>query len=219
MQVKARTNQQWVEELSGSGPAQVAALEDLREYLLRAAHASFQRFPGYVGEMDSQSRDHLAEDCAQEALMAILAKLPQFRGESRFTTWAYKFGVNIAMTAARRVRWKDVSLDGLLEDDGPASELALETTPGQDPERQTRANEAWAVVRQVIESDLTERQRTALKGVVIHEVPLDEVARYLGTDRNGVYKLIHDARRKLKGKLLERGFAPQEILSTFSAGG
>lgn len=216
--MKPRTNQQWVEELSSVGLVQTAALEDLRGYLLRAAHLSFNRFPGYVGGMDPLARDQLAEDCAQEALMTILAHLSQFRGESRFTTWAYKFGVNIAMTAARRVRWKDISLDRLLEDDGPASWLS-ETSPALDPERQAQANEAWAVVRQVIESDLTERQRTALKGVVIHEVPLDEVARFLGTDRNGAYKLIHDARRKLKGKLLERGFTAQEILATFSAEG
>lgn len=217
--MKSRTNRQWVEDLSGAGPAQVAAIEDLWAYLVKAAHASFRRFPGYVGGMDSQSRDQLAEDCAQEALVAILAQLPQFRGDSRFTTWAYKFGVNIAMTAARRERWKGASLEELLEDDEPISWLLHEPTRGQDPERQALASEALAVVRQVIEHDLTERQRTALKGVVIQEAPLDEVARLLGTNRNGAYKLIHDARRKLKAKLLERGFASEEILTVSAAEG
>ena len=217
--MKVRTNDEWVRELSEAGKSQSAALEDLRNYLLKAAHASFQRFPGYVAGMDAVARDQLAEDCTQEALMAILSQLHLFRGESRFVTWAYKFGVNKAMTAARRVRWKDVSLETLLDDEGPTAWMGRETAPSANPERQAQANEAWAVVRDVIDQELTERQRAALRGVVIHEVPLDEVAETLGTNRNGTYKLLHDARRKLKGRLLERGFTPEEILSVFSAGG
>lgn len=214
-----RSNDEWVQDLSGTGAAQAVALEDLRTYLLKAAHISFQRFPGYLAGMDEEARAHLAEDCAQEALLSILSQLHQFRGESRFTTWAYNFAVNKAMTAVRRVRWKDVSLETLMDDEAPASAFSRETTPGANPEQQAQASEAWAVVQQVIDHELTERQRAALRGVVIQEIPLDEVAQALGTNRNGAYKLLHDARRKLKSKLLERGFTPAEILAAFAATG
>ena len=146
-----------------------------------------------------------------------LTQLPQFRGESRFTTWAYNFAVNKAMTAVRRVRWKDVSLETLMDDEAPATMFSRETAPGANPEQQAQASEAWAVVQQVIDHELTERQRTALRGVVIQDIPLDEVAQALGTNRNGAYKLLHDARKKLKAKLLERGFTSTEILATFAA--
>ncbi len=212
-----RSNDEWVQDLSGTGAAQAVALEDLRTYLLKVAHISFQRFPGYLAGMDEEARAHLAEDCAQEALLSILSQLHQFRGESRFTTWAYNFAVNKAMTAVRRVRWKDVSLEALMDDEAPASAFSREAAPGANPEQQAQANEAWAVVQQVIEHELTERQRAALRGVVIQDIPLDEVAQALGANRNGAYKLLHDARRKLKAKLLERGFTPTEILATFAA--
>lgn len=212
-----RSNDEWVQDLSGTGAAQAVALEDLRTYLLKAAHISFQRFPGYLAGMDEEARAHLAEDCAQEALLSILSQLHQFRGESRFTTWAYNFAVNKAMTAVRRVRWKDVSLEALMDDEAPASAFSREAAPGANPEQQAQANEAWVVVQQVIEHELTERQRAALRGVVIQDIPLDEVAQALGANRNGAYKLLHDARRKLKAKLLERGFTPTEILATFAA--
>lgn len=212
-----RSNDEWVQDLSATGAIQAAALEDLRIYLRKAVHIAFQRFPGYLAGMDDEARAHLAEDCTQEALLAVLSQLHQFRGESRFTTWAYNFAVNKAMTAVRRVRWKDVSLEALMDDDAPATALGRETAPGANPEQQAQASEAWAVVHQVIEHELTERQRAALRGVVIQDIPLDEVAQTLGTNRNGAYKLLHDARRKLKGKLLERGFAPAEILATFAA--
>ena len=140
--MRARSNDEWMRELAATGPTQAAALEDLRGYLLKAVHASFQRFPGYLAGMDSEAREQLAADCTQEALLSVLDQLPHFRGESRFTTWVYNFAVNKAMTAARRVRWQDVSLETLMEDEGAASMLGREVAPGANPEQQTQTSEA-----------------------------------------------------------------------------
>jgi RNA polymerase sigma-70 factor (ECF subfamily) len=158
----------------------------------------------------------VAEDCAQEALVAILGHLDEFRGDSRFTTWAYKFAVNIALVAARREGWKRVSLDALLQSDAVAS---IDAALGSDPDRSAQRTEAWAAVREVIEGGLTERQRQALTAVVLQDVPLDELVRHWGSNRNAVYKLLHDARRKVKAHLQARGLDPDEILGLFATRG
>src|SRR5512141_474408 len=109
--VKTRSNQEWQQELMDSGSVQEVAISDLRELLLRAALYFFSRnlgdFQG-LGRVETLQR---AEDCAQDALIAVLEHLSDFRGDSKFTTWAYKFAINISMMAARRERWKGVSLD------------------------------------------------------------------------------------------------------------
>src|SRR5512138_1796168 len=110
-----RTNQQWLHDLTSGSEAQEKAINDLRNILLRAALYSFQRT---LSDLASLSRAEIlqrAEDCAQDALIAILNHLSEFRGDSKFTTWAYKFAINMALTAARRERWKGVSLDELTE--------------------------------------------------------------------------------------------------------
>jgi RNA polymerase sigma-70 factor (ECF subfamily) len=159
----------------------------------------------------------IAEDCAQEALVAILARLDEFRGDSRFTTWAYGFAVNIALVAARREGWKRASLDALLQTDDPVGSLEAELDA--HPDRAAEQKEAWRAIRAVLDGELTERQRQALVAVVLQEVPLDEVVRHWGSNRNAVYKLLHDARRKLKARLEARGLHPREVLRLFEAPG
>lgn len=215
--VRARTNSEWMRELSAGGAEQAPALGDLRAYLVRAARYALRRSQGRLAHVSPFDLDQLAEDCAQDALLAILEHLKEFRGDSRFTTWAYKFAINMALVAARRAAWKHVSLDALLEQAGRPTWLpAVEALPG-DPERTARRAEAWAVVQEVIDHDLSERQRQALKAVVADEVPLDELVRHWESTRNAIYKLLHDARRKLKTGLEARGFAPREVLELFSA--
>ncbi len=214
--VRARTNSEWVRELSASGEEQAAALGNLRAYLVRAARYALHRSRGRLAHVSAFDLDQLAEDCAQNALLAILEHLKEFRGDSRFTTWAYKFAINIALVAARREAWKPVSLDALLEQAGrPTWFPEAEALPG-DPEQTARRAEAWAVIQEVIDHDLSERQRQALKAVVADEVPLDELVRHWGSTRNAIYKLLHDARRKLKARLEARSFAPREVLDLFS---
>jgi RNA polymerase sigma-70 factor (ECF subfamily) len=214
-----RTNDEWTRALRGDGDAQAAALHELRAILVRAARFTLQRRLGRVGSPGSFDVDQLAEDCAQNALVAILDRLADFRGDSRFTTWAYKFAINMALVASRRESWKRVSLDALLEQAGPSTWRLDAHALAGDPEQAARRAEAWKVIEEVIETELSERQRQALKAVVIDDVPLDELVRHWGSSRNAVYKLLHDARWKLKTRLEARGFAPREILGMFGGAG
>jgi RNA polymerase sigma-70 factor, ECF subfamily len=214
-----RTNEEWLGDLREEGVEQEQAIADLQNILLRAVLYIFNR---NLGEFSALNRDDilkLAEDCAQEALIAIMNHLSDFRGDSKFTTWAYKFAVNIALTTARRERWKDVSLDQLSSsEDGPLFEWAVGEKPrGPTLDQSAMQNEVGEVIREVIERDLTEKQRRVLIMMVFNEVPMDEVVRILGTNRNAVYKLLHDARRKLKSSLQARGFEMGEMLNLFSS--
>ena len=207
-----RTNDEWIQALRGDGEAQAGALRELRGILVRAARFALQRRLGRGGALDV---DQLAEDCAQNALMAILDRLEDFRGDSRFTTWAYKFAINMALVASRREAWKPVSLDALLEQAGPSTWRLDTHALSANPDQAARQAEAWTVIKDVIERELSERQRQALKAIVVDEVPLDELVRHWGSSRNAVYKLLHDARWKLRTRLEARGFAPREVLGMF----
>ena len=217
--MKPRTNAEWLSELESSGEKQAAAIADLRDYLLRAALYSLSRSHGDLAHLAPAEIAQLAEDCAQDALLAILKHLREFRGDSKFTTWAYKFAVNIALVAARREGWKRVSLDQLLDSPDLPEWPIRDERMAIDPDRTALQSEVWAAMRQAIDRDLTERQRQVLKAMVFDDVPMDEVVRHLGSNRNAIYKLLHDARRKLKAHLEARGFDVEEILDLFGAKG
>ena len=214
----SRTNAEWLSALKASGAEQADAITDLRGYVLRAALYSLRRSRGSLHSLASTEINQLAEDCAQEAVLAILRHLDEFRGESRFTTWAYAFAVNTALVAARRERWKRVSLDTVLDSPRLEEWTAGERRPPVDPQYVTLQKEVLAVIREAIDLQLTDRQRQALKAVVLEGVPLDELVRRWGSNRNAVYKLLHDARRKLKAHLAERGFDLRGALDLFGDG-
>lgn len=216
--MRARSNDEWLHELGASGADQAAAIEELRSYLVRAALYSLNQNAQGLTQLTPKAIAQLAEDCAQDALLAILKQLPEFRGDSRFTTWAYRFAVNIALGAARRESWKQVSLDYLFDEPDSPQWPTWDERPELDPDRVALRAEVWTVMRDVIARDLTDRQWQALKAIVFDEVPMDEVVRHLGSNRNAVYKLLHDTRRKLKERLEARGFDVQDILDLFSAG-
>ena len=214
-----RTNDEWLHDLSASGLTQEAAITDLRDHLLRAAMYFFSR---NRDDLVGLSRDEIlqrAEDCAQDALIAVMNHLPDFRGDSQFTTWAYKFAINTALVAARRERWKEVSLDDLSQvGESTYLDWALrDQSATSAPDRTAMQNEVRELIREVIEHKLTENQRQVLILMVFQNVPLDEVARYMGSNRNAIYKMLHDARRKLKSSLSARGFEVAEILTSFGA--
>jgi len=216
--MKRRSNAEWLAVLEAGGSDQAAALADLRTYLLRAALFTLQRSRHYVGHLGPSALGPLAEDCAQESMTAVLQRLADFRGESHFTTWAYTFAVNIALVAARRERLAPLPLDRILDgSESPASTIA-DRADSPDPERRTLQMEAAAVIREGVEQHLTDRQRQLLRAVVFEQIPLDEVVRHWGTNRNALYKLLHDARRKLKGYLVARGFDVKEMLDLFVPG-
>ena len=216
---QTRSNEEWLHDLNETGEAQEQALADLQNILLRASLYLFNRNASDLTGLASDDVLKLAEDCAQEALIAILNHLSDFRGDSKFTTWAYKFAVNIGLTTARHVRWKDVSLDQLSSDEeGAFSEWILrDTASAHTPDQLALQGEVRQVIWDVIEQDLTDKQRRILLLMVFHEVPMDEVVQQLGTNRNAIYKSLHDARRKLKRGLQARGFEVGEMLSLFGA--
>jgi RNA polymerase sigma-70 factor (ECF subfamily) len=218
---KFRTNEEWLYELSTNGEMQEAAIADLRDLLLRAALYFFSRNLSDFRGMQRGEILQRAEDCAQEALIALLNHLPDFRGDSKFTTWAYKFAINMALMTARRERWKGTSLDqASFSHDGVRFEwLTHDGSPGQTPDRSAQQEEISMIIQEVIEHDLTEKQRQVLLLMVFHEVPMDVVVQRLGTNRNAIYKLLHDARRKLKNELHARGFEVAEALALFSEAG
>jgi RNA polymerase sigma-70 factor (ECF subfamily) len=148
--------------------------------------------------------------------MAVMDHLGDFRGDSKFTTWAYKFAINMAMMAARRERWKEISLDELASDESHFFEWILQDrSDGSAPEQSAMQAEIQKLIREIVEVDLTENQRRVLVMMVFNEVPMDEVVRHLNTNRNAVYKMLHDARRKIKSGLQSRGFEIGETLAWF----
>lgn len=213
----ARTNEQWLHDLNANGEKQEAAITDLRDLLLRATLYFFNRNLGDFGEMTRDKILQCAEDCAQDALIAVLNHLSDFRGDSKFTTWAYKFAINTALMTARRESWKGKSLDDLssldhkrlLDSNGDRSSWLT-------PDQSALQDEIRHIFREVIEQDLTEKQRQVLIMMVFNEVPMDEVVQRLSTNRNAIYKMLHDARRRLKSSLLARGFEVEEVLALFS---
>jgi RNA polymerase sigma-70 factor (ECF subfamily) len=214
-----RSNADWIAALQSTGIDQATALTDLRTYLRRAALFTLRRARHHVGHLGPGALEALAEDCAQEALTAILQHLQDFRGKSRFTTWAYAFAVNIALIAARRERWATVSLDRILDDGVPMSMTHSDNTNDPDPERRALQAEVAAVVHEGIDAHLTPRQQRVLRALVVEQIPLDEIVRHWGSNRNAIYKLVHDARLKLKRHLVSRGFDLDEIFAAFSGTG
>jgi RNA polymerase sigma-70 factor (ECF subfamily) len=216
---KTRTNEEWLRDLNADGDMREAAIVDLRDLLLRATLYFFHR---NLSDFQGRNRDEIlqrAEDGAQEALIAVMNHLSDFRGDSKFTTWAYKFAINIALMTSRRERWKNISLDQFSqEEENPLHERMLQDeSAGSAPDQSALQGEVGNILREVIEHDLTDKQRQILIMMVFHEVPMDEVVRKFGTNRNAIYKMLHDARRKLKSSLQARGFEVGETLALFGA--
>lgn len=203
-----RTNQEWLRDLSD--PVSADALEDLRAILLRGLRASLYT------RIDSDL-EAVTEDFAQEALLKILKNLHTFRGESRFTTWAQKIAIHVAFTELRRRRWKDISLQDIVETpEGEEYTPAILTDPNSTPEKDATLTNIMDILAELIETELTDKQRTAMLAIIEGNMPLAEVARRLGTNRNALYKLIHDARKRLQARLEDKaGLSAQEILALF----
>ncbi|MER3458368.1 MAG: hypothetical protein C4309_06835 [Chloroflexota bacterium] len=179
-----RTNADWLSDLRSTGPAQAQALQALWDYLVGAAVAYLKRRRSEWAGLEDAELRQLAEDLAQEALLDILSKLDTFRGESRFTTWAYKFVINVAAEELRRQRWRTISLEARppSEDLPPLAE-ALADAQASDPETALEREQVWETLRRIIAEDLTERQRVVLIRLTIQDAPVEEVARELETPR------------------------------------
>jgi RNA polymerase sigma-70 factor (ECF subfamily) len=179
-------SQAWVSGLAGTGPGRDAAVARLHALLFRAARFELRRRGAHADLED------LATQAADDALVAILAKLGTYRGQSRFTTWAYKFALLEAGVKARRRAWQDreVPLDDLtLHDSGPTAQQTVEDA------------ELLAAVRDAMRTILTDHQRQVFTALALNGVPIDVLAERLGSTRGALYKTLHDARRKLRAAI------------------
>jgi RNA polymerase sigma-70 factor (ECF subfamily) len=201
-----RTNDEWLADLRG--PGRDRALDDLRTFLVRGLRYAMADRPS-VTEAD-------LEDFVQDALVRTLAALDSFRGESRFTTWAQKIAIRVAFAELRRRRWADVSLHDLVSryEETDLTPAVL-TDPAASPEQRTTQQMLLEMVQRLIAEELTERQRQALTAAVIAGMPLDELARRMGTNCNALYKLIHDARQRLKARMMEEALSVEDVLAAF----
>jgi RNA polymerase sigma-70 factor (ECF subfamily) len=191
------------------------ALADLRDYLLRAVFLYLDRHRQDLIELDRRELEHLAEDFSQEALLQILDKLDTFRGESKFTTWAYRFVINVAAGELRLHRWRTLSVEALLGDQEVSRSSLFVDREAPDPETLAARNRILDLIVEIINQELTERQRFALVNVHFQGVPVVEVARRLETTPNNVYKLVHDARIKIKRGLERRHYSRADVLAIF----
>jgi RNA polymerase sigma-70 factor, ECF subfamily len=188
----------WVAVLTTPGPAREDALRRLHALLLRAARVQVSRMPALRASLGITQVDDVVNLAADEALVAVLNKLHTFEGRSRFTTWAYKFAVLQAAVELRRSAWarREVPLEGL-------PPLA-ERRPG--PEQYAEAAQFAAAVREGMQQVLTPHQRRIALALLVEEVPIDVLAERLGTNRNALYKTLHDARARLRAHLTDQGY-------------
>jgi len=207
-----RTNHQWLSDLKNPGPPREAALADLHALVLQAMPYALSRYLS----PDNPQFNALAEETAQETLLRVLDRMDTFEGRSQFTTWVYKIAVHIALSELRRRRWRDVSLDELLEDaDGQPTEPGWMSTPDPGPETRAEQRDALERVRRIIAEELTDKQRKAVIAIGIKGMPMDEVAKQMRTNRNALYKLMFDARLRLKQRLENEGLEVDELLNLF----
>jgi RNA polymerase sigma-70 factor (ECF subfamily) len=192
-------SQAWLRALREPGATRDAAIADLHALLLRGAHHELARRRDTLSHIPRDEFQDLATQAADDAVVAILAKLDTFRGASRFTTWAYKFVLLEAGVKARRRAWhgREVALD---EQSWPV--LAGSPHTAQDALEEI---ELLRAIRDAVQTALTPRQREVFSALALNGVPIDVLAERLGTTRGALYKSLHDARRKLRSALAEAG--------------
>jgi RNA polymerase sigma-70 factor, ECF subfamily len=184
-------SQAWLDRLDPSSRERDAAVGELHALLLKAA-----RFE--VNRRGAADADDLAQQSADDALVSVLRRLPDFRGDSRFTTWAYKFALYEAGVKARRRTWQDREVQ--LEPE----HWELIPRGGATPQEDLETAERLGHLRDAIARDLSPHQRQVLVAVALQDVPIDVLAERLDTTRGALYKTIHDARRKLRAALAAR---------------
>jgi len=192
-------SQAWIDRLSPHSPQRDAAIAELHALLLRAARSELARRGPAFPHLRGGDHDDLAHQSADDALLAILAKLGEFRGDSRFTTWAYKFALFEAGVKIRRRAWQGRELP--LEPEGWSVLASASAGPHED----AVTGELLAALQEAIRTELSPHQREVLVAITLNDVPIDVLAERLNTTRGALYKTIHDARQKLRRALAARG--------------
>ena len=196
----------WLRELRAGGEAQDAAVARLHALLLRAARFEVGRRRPTLPHLRGDELDDIATEAADDALMSVLARLDDFRGLSRFTTWVYKFALLEAAVKLRKRAWqgREVPL-------APES-WSVFASPGLEPDTEAEQSELLSTLQTAIDEVLTPHQRRVLVAIALNGVPIDVLADRLETTRGALYKTLHDARQKLRKHLVERGLALDEWL-------
>ena len=185
----------WVGELAADSPARDAAVARLHALLPRVTRAECARRKATIPDRGRDELDDLCVQAANDALLGILRKLTEFRGDARFTTWAYKFAIFEISTRLRRHAWRQRRLttdDSVWESLPDSAPPALAVLQG---------SETLARLQQAVREELTERQRQVFQAAVLEEVPIDVLAERMDSTRGAVYKILHDARTKLRSAL------------------
>jgi RNA polymerase sigma-70 factor (ECF subfamily) len=195
--VKPATVELTADELRSTGAEHDAAVARLHELLLRAARFEVGRRRAAMPHVRGDELDDIANEAADDALVSVLRRLDDFRGESRFTTWAYKFALLEAAVKLRQRAWqgREIPLE--------PETLSLLPSAGLAPEEELEQTELLQRVQEAIGEELTPRQRQVFVACAIDGVPIDVLADRLGTTRGALYKTLHDARRKLRASLQE----------------
>jgi RNA polymerase sigma-70 factor (ECF subfamily) len=197
--------------LRAAGPERDTAAQQLRDLLVRAALAYLARQQYPVEAFGADTYLSIAEDSAQEAFAIILRRLDSYRGESRFTTWAYSIVINLIADEMRRRCWRRRPLPADPEAESGGRAAAAQ----QDVAALAERHALWRLMGDIIEQELTARQRLALVGRIFEEKPLIVLAEELDTSKDNVYKLLHDARKHLKRRLHEQGITTAEVFAAF----
>ena len=212
-----RSNEEWIASLRAQGQAaQADALADLRVRLQRSIYFYLAQDRSDLRGLAAQELAQMAEDLAQDATLRVMDNLDNFRGESRFTTWANKIAIRLAISDLRRARYRDFSLDELTADGEllPSSTRLVNAT-SPTPEKVAERDDVMEKIEIALKEALTERQYQALVAIALKGIPMDVLAERMGTNRNALYKLIHDARRKLKTHLEAQGISTDYMMNLF----
>jgi RNA polymerase sigma factor (sigma-70 family) len=219
-----RRNDQWVSDLRAGGADEEAVLADLRGVILAGLPYTLSTWL----PSDDPRFQPLVEEVAQNTLLRVPSEpmptgigsnyLDTFEGRSQFTTWVHKIAVRVALTEMRRKCWENVSLDELVDNEASFSPARLVADSAPTPEIIVEGEDMLERVGRIIAEELTDKQRQAMMAVVIRGMPLEEVARRKGTNRNTLYKPMHDSRLRLKQRLEREGLTPGEVLANFERG-
>jgi RNA polymerase sigma-70 factor (ECF subfamily) len=194
----------WLSALRSDGPEREHAVSKLHELLLRASRFELGRRRAALSYVRGEELEDIAMQAANDALMAVLAKLDDFRGASRFTTWAYKFALLEAGVKLRRRAWQGREV--VLEPEGWTGFADR----GSSAHEELEQSELLDALRDAIAETLTPHQREVFAALALNEVPIDVLAERLDTTRGALYKTLHDARRKLRRELAEAGLVRPE---------
>lgn len=188
---------EWVPRLASTGAVRDDATSRLHQLMLRAARHRVSRMPQAI-ELGATRREEIIHSAANEATLSVLSRLGSFEGRSRFTTWAYKFGIFQAGVEVRRAAWsgREIQLHDV---------VVVDQAPTGSPEAHAEGRDLASAVHQAMVRQLTPYQRRVALALLVDGVPIDVLAERLGTTRNALYKTLHDARRRLRAHLSAQG--------------